>query len=218
VTLGSSTVTHFRTVRRARYLEAGLLALAAVFAIDLMFARHQDAQSSIPELTYTVLPLMFWAAVRFGPTGVSMLQLVSTGAILWAALHSLVVSLDDVLPLQMFLLMLNGLSLSLAVVVRESRRFQSLHSAVLTSMRNAVAITDSDGVVIDANDPGSRTRVQPSRPDGDGLHANYLAHHRVHAQRDSNAAKLVGGLEQILSGERTLFEMEYVCRSGVATK
>ena len=90
VTLGSSGVTRFRTVRRARYLEAGLLALAAVFAIDLMFARHQDAQSSIPELTYTVLPLMFWAAVRFGPTGVSMLQLVSTGAILWAALHSLV--------------------------------------------------------------------------------------------------------------------------------
>ena len=78
---------------------------------------------SIPELTYTVLPLMFWAAVRFGPTGVSILQLVSTGAILWSALHSLVVSLDDVLPLQMFLLMLNGLSLSLAVVVRESRSY-----------------------------------------------------------------------------------------------
>ena len=220
VTLGSSTVTHFRTVRRARYLEAGLLALAAVFAIDLMFARHQDAQSSIPELTYTVLPLMFWAAVRFGPTGVSMLQLVSTGAILWAALHSLVVSLDDVLPLQMFLLMLNGLSLSLAVVVRESRRFQSLHSAVLTSMRNAVAITDSHGVVIDANDAwvADTGSAEPSRLDGVLLHANYLAHHRVHAQRDSNAAKLVGGLEQILSGERTLFEMEYVCRSGVATK
>ena len=220
VTLGSSTVTHFRTMRRARYLEAGLLALAAVFAIDLMFARHQDAQSSIPELTYTVLPLMFWAAVRFGPTGVSMLQLVSTGAILWAALHSLVVSLDDVLPLQMFLLMLNGLSLSLAVVVRESRRFQSLHSAVLTSMRNAVAITDSGGVVIDANDAwvADTGSAEPSRLDGVLLHANYLAHHRVHAQRDSNAAKLVGGLEQILSGERTLFEMEYVCRSGVEPK
>ena len=66
--------------------------------------------------------------------------------------------------------------------------------------------------------PGSRTRVQPSRLDGVLLHANYLAHHRLHAQRDSNAAKLVGGLEQILSGERTLFEMEYVCRSGLATK
>ena len=149
-----------------------------------------------------------------------MLQLVSTGAILWAALHSLVVSLDDVLPLQMFLLMLNGLSLSLAVVVRESRRFQSLHSAVLTSMRNAVAITDSHGVVIDANDAwvADTGSAEPSRLDGVLLHANYLAHHRVHAQRDSNAAKLVGGLEQILSGERTLFEMEYVCRSGVATK
>lgn len=220
VTIASSSVRRFRVVRRVRYLEAALLVLAALFVVNLMFARHQTAQASIPELTYTVLPLMFWAAVRFGPTGVSLLQLVSTAAILWTAMNSTVVSIDDVLPLQMFLLMLNGLSLSLAVVVNESRRFQSLHSAVLRSMRNAVAITDSDGVVIDANEAWIATARSPDqcRLDGIALHANYLAHHRVKSQNDSIAGRMVSGLEAILTGTRKLFEMEYVCRSGDETK
>ena len=71
--------------------------------------------------------------------------------------------------------MLNGLSLSLAVVINESRRFQSLHSAVLRSMRNAVAITDSDGVVLDANEAWIATARSPDRCrlDGVALHANY---------------------------------------------
>jgi signal transduction histidine kinase/integral membrane sensor domain MASE1 len=220
VTIAASSVRRFRDVRRVRYLEASLLALAALFVIDLMFARHQTAQATIPELTYTVLPLMFWAAVRFGPTGVSLLQLFSTAAILWTALKITVVSIEDVLPLQMFLLMLNGLSLSLAVVVNESRRFQSLHSAVLRSMRKAVAITDPDGVVIDANDAWIATVHSPDecRLDGIALHANYLAHHRVKSQHDSVAGRMVTGLEGILAGTRNLFEMDYVCRSGDETK
>ena len=219
-TIAASSVTRFRVVPRARYVEGALLALAALFVINFMFARHATAQASIPELTYTILPLMFWAAVRFGPMSVSLLQLVSTAAILWTALNSTVVSIDDVLPLQLFLLMLNGLSLSLAVVVSESRRFQSLHSAVLRSMRNAVAITDSDGVVIDANDAWIASARSPDqcRLDGIALHANYLAHHRLKAQHDSTAGKLVGGLESVLTGARKLFEMEYVCRSGDKTE
>jgi C4-dicarboxylate-specific signal transduction histidine kinase len=128
--------------------------------------------------------------------------------------------MDDVLALQMFLLMLNGLSLSLAVVIRESRRFQSLHSAVLRSMRNSVAITDSDGVVIDANEAWMTTTRQSDecRLDGVARHGNYLARHRENASRDSNAAKLAGGLEAILTGARKSFEMEYACRSGDETK
>ena len=76
--------------------------------------------------------------------------------------------------------MLNGLSLSLAVVVRESRHLQSLHSAVLRSMRNAVAITDADGVVIDANESWAAAERAPDscRLDGVAIHANYLEHQR----------------------------------------
>jgi signal transduction histidine kinase/integral membrane sensor domain MASE1 len=220
VTIASTSAKHFREVKPARYVEMAVVTGAALLAIKLMFARHATAQASIPELTYTVLPLLFWAAVRLGPTGVSVVQLVSTGGILWAALHGTIISIDDVLPLQMCVLMLNGLSLSLAVVVGESRRFQSLHSAVLRSMRNAVAITNSDGVVIDANDAwiaAAQSRDE-CRMDGIAVHANYLAHHRMNAPRDPTAAKLVNGLEAILTGTRQLFEMEYVSRSGDETK
>jgi hypothetical protein len=46
---------------------------------------------------------MFWAAVRFGPTGVSVLQIISTGGMLWATLNGGPVSMRNVLSLQLFL-------------------------------------------------------------------------------------------------------------------
>jgi signal transduction histidine kinase len=213
----SSSFGRFRAVRRSRYVEAGLLAIGTLLVVDLLFARHgQATQASIPGLTFTVLPLMFWAAIRFGPLGVSVLQLVSTVAMLSAALEVATVSLQDLLSLQMFLAMLNGLSLVLAVVVRESRRLQSLHSAVLRSMRNAVAITDSDGIVLDANQSwvSAQRASNPCRLDGVAVRANYLALQREAAERTPHAGRLVTGLEGVLAGARAHFEMEYSCRTG----
>jgi len=94
---------------------------------------------------------------------VSLLQLVATAAILWTTRHWEPFSLADVLSLQMLLAVLNGLSLVLSVVLFESRRLQSLHSTVLDSMRNAVAITDGDGVVINANPSCGRPQGRPVR-------------------------------------------------------
>jgi len=215
VMIGSLPFNRFRTVRISRYLEGCLLAIGTLFVVNLLFAKHGQTRASIPGLTYTVLPLMFWAAVRFGPTGMSIPQLVSTSGMLWVALHRAAVSLEDVRALQLFLLMLNGLSLTLAVVVRESRRLQSLHSAVLRSMRNAVAITDSDGVVIDANESWGAAGgiVDSCRLDGVGVHVNYLEHHRANRRQAHHAATLVRGLEAVLAGRRKLFEMEYACRT-----
>jgi PAS domain-containing protein len=108
---------------------------------------------------------------------VSLLQLVATAAILWTTRNWQPFSLADVLSLQMLLAVLNGLSLVLSVVLFESRRLQSLHSTVLDSMRNAVAITDGDGVVIDAN-PSWTTAGQagsPRRLDGVPVHADYFS-------------------------------------------
>ena len=181
VMLGSSSFATLRAVPRSRYLEGGLLAIGTPYAVNFVFARHGQTQRSIEELTYTVLPLMFWAAVRLGPVGVSILQLFSTFAVLWPTAGSAAVSMRDVLSLQLFVAMLNGLSLALAVVVRESRRLQSLHSAVLKSMRNAVAITDSAGVVIDANDSwiAAGRSKQPDRLDGAAVHEHYLERQRL---------------------------------------
>jgi signal transduction histidine kinase len=208
-----SSFASLRAVRLSRYLEAALLAFGALLVVNLMFARYGSAPASIPALTYTVLPLMFWAAVRFGPTGVSVLQIVATAGMLWATLHGGLVSMRDVLSLQMFLTLLNGLSLSLSVVVRESRHLQSLHSAVLRSMRNAVAITDSEGVIIDANESwaAAERKHDPGRLDGVAVHVNYIEHYRAAAHQVHHIARLIAGLESVLAGQRKLFEMEYAC-------
>jgi signal transduction histidine kinase len=208
-----ASVTSLRAVRLSRYIEAALLAFGTLFVVNLLFARYGQAPASIPALTYTVLPLMFWAAVRFGPTGVSVLQIVSTAGILWATLNGGLVSMRDVVSLQFFLVLLNGLSLALSVVVRESRHLQSLHSAVLRSMRNAVAITDSDGVVIDANESWAAAgrKRDPYQLDGVALHVNYVDHHRATAEQVPHVARLITGLESVLAGQQELFETEYAC-------
>ena len=157
VMIGTSSYTHLRTMRRSRYLEGGLLAVGALVIVNLLSARYGHTPQGTLGLAYALLPLLFWAAIRFGPLSVSLLQLVATAAILWTTRNWQPFSLADVLSLQMLLAVLNGLSLVLSVVLFESRRLQSLHSTVLDSMRNAVAITDGDGVVIDAN-PSWTTR------------------------------------------------------------
>jgi len=207
------SVTSVRAVRLSRYVEAALLAFGTLFVINLLFARYGPGPARIPALTYTVLPLMFWAAVRFGPTGVSVLQIVSSAGLLWATVNDDTTSIRDVLSLQLFLVLVNALSLALSVVVRESRHLQSLHGAVLRSMRNAVAITDSDGVVIDANESwaAAERKHDSGRLDGVARRVNYLQHQRANATDNPHAARLVAGLESVLAGQRKLFEMEYPC-------
>jgi len=207
------SVTSVRAVRLSRYVEAALLAFGTLFVINLLFTRYGPGPARIPALTYTVLPLMFWAAVRFGPTGVSVLQIVSSAGLLWATVNDDGTSIRDVLSLQLFLVLVNALSLALSVVVRESRHLQSLHGAVLRSMRNAVAITDSDGVVIDANESwaAAERKHDSGRLDGVARRVNYLQHQRANATDNPHAARLVAGLESVLAGQRKLFEMEYPC-------
>jgi signal transduction histidine kinase len=212
VVIGASPIARVRRMPRSRYLEGALLAIAALIIVNVLSAWYGHTAQGTLGLAYALLPLLFWAAVRFGPLGVSLLQLVSTCAILWAALYWRPFSLEDVLPLQMLLVMLNGLSLTLAVVVSESRRLQSFHDTVLNSLRNAVAITDADGVVIDAN-PSWTAAGQAQlhgRLDGVPLHAGYFEDRRAAAD-SPDVSRMLTGLDTVLTGARTRFEMEYVC-------
>jgi signal transduction histidine kinase/integral membrane sensor domain MASE1 len=214
VMIGTSSPTRLRTIRTRRYLEGGLLALSTLVIVNLLSAWYGHTPQGILGLAYSLLPLLFWAAVRFGPFSVSLLQLVSTSAILWAALNLDPFLLADVLPLQMLLAMLNGLSLTLSVVVSERRRLQSLHSEVLNSMCNAVAITDADGVVIDANTSWMKAgqALAPCRLDGVPVHADYFDDRHAVTARSPDRPRMLAGLERVLTGSRALFEMEYSCQ------
>jgi signal transduction histidine kinase len=209
VMIGTSSLAHLRTVPRARYVEGALLATAALLIVNLLSARYGHALQGTLGLAYSLLPLLFWAAVRFGPLGVSLLLLMTVAGILWTALNIDPFELSDVLSLQMLLAMLSGLSLTLSVVLFERRRLQVLHSAVLTSMRDAVAITDADGVVIDAN-PSWTSAQQPRAPgrlDGVPVRADYFGDRWTDGSPDTR--RMLNGLNTVLAGSRTHFEMEY---------
>jgi C4-dicarboxylate-specific signal transduction histidine kinase len=70
--------------------------------------------------------------------------------------------------------------------------------------------------VLDANESWVAARGAPDscRLDGVAVHANYLALQRETAHRAPHAGRLVTGLEGVLAGTRTHFEMEYSCRTG----
>jgi C4-dicarboxylate-specific signal transduction histidine kinase len=214
VMIGTSSFSQLRTLRRWRYLEGALLAAGVLVFVNLLAAWYGRSLQGTLGLVYSVLPLLLWAAVRFGPVGVSLLQLLSTAAILWTALNREPFSLNEALSLQTLLAVLNSLSLTLAVVMSESRRLQALHTTVLNSMRNAVAITDGDGVVIDAN-PSWTTAGQARsscRLDGVPVQAQYFADRRAVGATSPDAARMLTGLETVLAGSRKLFEMEYACQ------
>ena len=120
----------------------------------------------------------------------------------------------------MLLAMLNGLSLTLAVVVSESRRLQSFHSTVLNSMGSAVAITDAHGVVIDANPSWTAAEQarSPCRLDGVPVHADYFEDRRAAAADSPDTTRMLTGLDTVLTGARTLFEMEYACQESEKTR
>ena len=64
--------TDLRNISRARYLEACLMG-CALLAISVRVFSWPTAggEGSVPALVYLPLPLLLWAAVRFGPAGVS---------------------------------------------------------------------------------------------------------------------------------------------------
>jgi two-component system, LuxR family, sensor kinase FixL len=209
VLIGTSSFGYLRMVPRARYIEGALLAIAALLIVNLLSARYGHALQGTLALAYSLMPLLFWAAIRFGPLSVSLLLLMTTSGILWTALKVDLLDLSEVLYVQMLLAMLSGLSLTLSVIVFERRRLQLFHSAVLNSMRDAVAITDADGVVIDANPSWTAAEQAraPGRLDGVPVRADYFGDRWTDGSPDTK--RMLNGLNTVLAGSRTHFEMEY---------
>jgi signal transduction histidine kinase len=75
-----------RKVNLARFFEAGVLAGAIVTVSLLVFSGETNA-GGIPAIIYAPLPFLLWAAVRFGPGGLSVSMLVVALISIWNALH-----------------------------------------------------------------------------------------------------------------------------------
>lgn len=116
-------------LRRApwhRYGEAGLLALGVLVVIAVMFV-HRESVSALPLLLYAPMPFLIWAAVRFGVPGVSAALLSVAALTLWKALHHEAPfvapsPVNDVLPIQLFLIVVSASLLFLAAAISEQAR------------------------------------------------------------------------------------------------
>jgi len=72
-----SGLNFLRRVPTRRYAEAGALAIGLMMVGFVAFAAKGPKLGNVPALVYAPLPFLLWAAMRFGPGGLST-SLLST--------------------------------------------------------------------------------------------------------------------------------------------
>lgn len=113
-------------------LELCILFVGLLVVGILVFEGPYSGPTSLPVRLYLPLPLMLWAAVRFGVGWTSAAILTITGLTIWGALHGqgpfvTQSPADNLLSLQLFLLAISSPMMFLAAVLEEwSRAFTAL--------------------------------------------------------------------------------------------
>jgi len=110
-----------------RVLEAALLAACTVALGIFVFDRTPTGPNTSPALLYTPIPLLIWAALRFGLGGISVSMLLITVQAIWGTMRGHGPFLaqspaDNALALQLFLLVTATPLMLLAVVIEAERR------------------------------------------------------------------------------------------------
>jgi len=123
---GSRTTT-------ARLIEGSLLALGIIIVGAYVFAIVPAGPDTSPALLYAPIPLLIWAALRFGLSGISAAMLLITFEAIWGAMHGrgpflLQSPAENALALQMFLIVTGTPLMFLSVLLEDDKRSQhALH-------------------------------------------------------------------------------------------
>ena len=113
--------------RRRRWLEASGVFLALLASCSLVFVLQHPGPDTSPALLYLPLPLLVWAAVRFGPWGASTSLLLCALLSIWGAVRGQGPFVarspqENALAIQLFLIVTWIPVMSLAAVIRERAR------------------------------------------------------------------------------------------------
>src|SRR6478735_9577631 len=125
---GSRTTT-------ARLIEGSLLALGIIIVGAYVFAIVPAGPDTSPALLYAPIPLLIWAALRFGLAGISAAMLLVTFQAIWGTMHGhgpflLQSPAENALALQMFLIVTGTPLMFLTVVLEDEKRsLRALHEA-----------------------------------------------------------------------------------------
>ena len=116
-----------RQVPRSRWLEASGVFAALLASCSLVFVLQHPGPDTSPALLYLPLPLLVWAAVRFGPWGASTSLLLCALLSIWGAVNGQGPFVarspqENALAIQLFLIVTWIPVMSLAAVIRERAR------------------------------------------------------------------------------------------------
>ena len=110
-----------------RVLEAALVAACTVALGIFVFDQTPAGPNTSPALLYTPIPLLIWAALRFGLGGISVSMLIMTFEAIWGTMRGhgpflAQTPAENATALQLFLLVTATPLILLAVVIDEERR------------------------------------------------------------------------------------------------
>lgn len=144
------------SIRKApfpRRLEICLWAFALLAVSFTVFISEYEDRRIPPLILYAPLPILFWAAVRFNPFTLSLSFLSVTFLVIWCAAHgygpfALSSPVDNVLPIQLFLIGVAIPLLLLSAAMQERRQAQeALHrnrKQVEAAARAGAALRESE--------------------------------------------------------------------------
>lgn len=116
-----------------RYFEAGLLALGLLVVGLVSLGSGTAGPDTRPALLYLPLPLLLWAAIRFGPRGSSAALVIVSFIQIWGAINGVgpfVAQSPEMsaLSVQLFLILASMPLMFLAALIKERERAQDAAS------------------------------------------------------------------------------------------
>jgi two-component system, LuxR family, sensor kinase FixL len=127
VSWSTSGILRFRKASRRTLVEAGLLILGLILVQYFVFVRQQAGPGTQAALLYAPLPLLLWAAMRFGVAGTSVSILAVALVSISATAHgqgpfASRSPAENALSLQVFLIFVSIPFLSLAAALEERQK------------------------------------------------------------------------------------------------
>lgn len=169
VLFGAGGMAWVRRTSPWRIAEAVLLATGTLLLAALAFGGQTSWHGSNPVLIYAPLPLLLWAAVRFGPGGVSAALLAVALLAIWNAIHgrgpfTADTPAQNVLFLQVFLIVIQIPLIYLAALIEERkqtalllRKSEERYRNVLETQTELICRYLPDGTLTFVNDAYCRS-------------------------------------------------------------
>ena len=210
-----------RSWLEAAAVGAGLIAVATAVAFDVGHVGLTSAPLS------PFLPLLLWAAVRFGSAGVGvsllgMALLAVIGALYGDGLFPMVPPDARIRTLQIFLISAAVPLLCVGALVEERRKTatalqvsDALKSTILTSIPSLVAVIDRNGRIVTVNESWQSARQDGVMSEFSGEpDASYLDVWAAAATGGSATARAgFDGIKSVLDGDAPGYSLEY-CSDG----